>query len=217
MLDADWRAHTSESKDELRLPVFAVRSHNRVYEHVPSAEEHRGLVAVELGTGLRSAFTTRLEFDPPLTDLGVSPETGAVFRVARERARREFARSVAEDGLRDVTHTDSRWIDRADGGRARAFRYDVEVPVHPSVAFTDDDTDGSTRPTVEAVLWGAIWPSGGAYAMAGGVYPVETLRETVDRRHPGRVVAPDVTVTVDQRRHRTALARVIRKAGRPPS
>jgi hypothetical protein len=73
LLDDGWREVDHESKDELSTPVFSVRSHNRIYEHAASADGHRGLVAVELGTGLRSAFTTGLEFDPPLSRFGVSP------------------------------------------------------------------------------------------------------------------------------------------------
>lgn len=222
LLDDGWREVDHESKDELSTPVFSVRSHNRIYEHAASADGHRGLVAVELGTGLRSAFTTGLEFDPPLSRFGVSPGASSVFRIARERARREFPRSVSEDGLLDVTHTDSRWVERTDGTRARAFRYDARVPLHTAVALSGDSREASHRRgtgrrgrdlTIRAVLWGAIWPTAGAYDMAGGIYPVETLSEAVDRAFPGREPDPEVVVDVDPEAHRKVVGRILQAAG----
>lgn len=207
--DGAWRAVRTQQKDELTLPVFSVRSHSRLYEHIPTAERLAAVSGADLDMPPRAAFTTRLVFEPSFADLGVDPGRPAVFGVARRRARSEFARSVEEDGLVTVEHTDARWLDRADGREARAFRYDVTFPLDPAAI-----DGGPATPTLRGVLWAAVWPTDRAYAMAGGIYPAESLSTALDRQ--GAALAPDVAVTVDVDRpeHRRVLARAIREAGR---
>jgi hypothetical protein len=155
----------------------------------------------------RAVFTTALEFDPSFADLGVDPASGPVFSVARRRARTEFAESVQEDGIVSAERTDARWLDREDGTEARAFRYAVEFPLDAAAL------DGGPRqPTLRGVLWAAIWPTTAAYAMAGGIYPAETLSAALDRQG-ATVDRADVGVTVDRGAHRRALARAIQTAG----
>lgn len=206
--DGAWRQVRTQQKDELTLPVFSVRSHSRLYEHTPTAERLAAVSGADLDMPPRAAFTTALVFDPSFADLGVDPGARAVFAVARRRARSEFARSVQEDGLVDVDHTESRWLDRADGRAARAFRYDVTFPLDPTAL-----DGGPPTPTLRGVLWAAVWPTETAYAMAGGIYPAEPLATALDRQGATLVPGVDVTVDVDRSEHRRVLARAIQEAG----
>lgn len=199
-----WRTVSRGSRDELDLPFFSIRSHSAVYGH-ESVDHLTDLVAGGVDAGPRSLFTTALEFSPSLSDLGVDP--ASVFGPARQHARREFARSVREDGLVGVTRTDARWIDREDGSRARAFRYDVGFPLDPSAVLTDPR--GVERLALQGILWAAIWPTEGAYAMAGGIYPTETIAEAVERGAPGATRATDADLAVDRAAHRKDVATLI--------
>ncbi|PSQ15936.1 hypothetical protein BRD00_13065 [Halobacteriales archaeon QS_8_69_26] len=206
--DRGWKEVSRDSKDELDLPFFSIRSHNAVYRH-ESVAHLSELIAVGVDAGPRSVFTTALEFSPPLSDFGVDP--ASVFGVARRHARREFARSIREDGLSDVTRTDARWTDRDDGGRARAFRYEVGFPLVPSAVLSDPGGVGSL--TLRGVLWAGIWPTDDAYAMAGGIYPDETIADAVDRQAPGAGAGTDPYVELDRATHRREVAAVIQSAG----
>jgi hypothetical protein len=208
VLEDGWREIRTHSKDELTLPFFSISSHSRLYEHADSAEEMGAVTGVRFGMPPRAAFTAALEFDPPLPSFGVEPES--VFGIARRRARKEFPKSLSEDGLVDVERTDARWLERTDGTRTRAFRYEVGFPLDPEAIF------GAAAPTafdLGCVMWGGIWPTEEAYAMAGGVYPSETLPEAIDRQTPGSDPVRGLAVEVDPVAHRKALARVIRTAG----
>jgi hypothetical protein len=203
-----WREIRTHSKDELTLPFFSISSHSRLYEHVDSAAQLGAVSGVRFGMPPRAAFTAALEFDPPLPSFGVEPES--VFGIARRRARTEFPKSLSEDGLVNVDRTDARWLERDDGTRARAFRYEVGFPLDPDAVFGDD---APTAFDLRCVMWGGIWPTAEAYSMAGGVYPAEALSEAIDRQVPGTAPTRDLTVEVDPVTHRKALARVIQTAG----
>jgi hypothetical protein len=223
LADDGWREVRTEEKDELTLPFFSIASHNRVYEHVDTADRLGPISGVEGGMPPRAVFTTALVFDPSFADLGVDTARQRVFAVARRRAKSEFARSVAEDGLVGVEFSEARWLDRADGDRARAFRYEVGYPLDRAAvlgtAADGGETGAATRATadpegeltLDCVLWGAIWPTPAAYSMAGGVYPVEDLASAT-RRQVGRAPESDVAVPVDPESHRVDVARVIQEA-----
>lgn len=206
MLDRGWEQVRSRSKDELDLPLFAIRSHSRLYEHAETAEQLGPISGADVGMPPRGVFTTALEFDPPLSRFGVDP--ASVFGVARRHARSAFARSVAEDGLVGVERTDRRWLDRDDGTRARAFRYEVGYPLAPDVF----EGSAPPSPTLRSVVWAAIWPTEAAYAMAGGIYSTETLAAAVDRQAPDATPAVDADLGIDPVAHRRELARAIQSA-----
>lgn len=207
-----WHESFRESGHELDLPFFSIRSHNAVYETSEAAALH-DLVAIDGETGPRSVFATTLEFRPSLADLGVDP--ASVFGPARRHARKEFADSIRENGLIGIDHTDSRWLERDDGTRARAFRYEVETPLDRRVVFGDRAGEVSEPFVLEGRMWAAIWPTEGAYAMAGGIYPVETLAEAADRQAAGVPVVADREVEVDTETHRKELARLMQSIGTP--
>ena len=207
--DEGWRQVRTQTKEELTLPAFTVRSHSRLYEHVETAEALRAVSDADLDTPPRAVFTTALEFDPSFADIGVDPDAGPVFAVARRQARNQFARSVREDGLVSVERTDARWLDRDDDSRARAFRYDVAFPLSPEAVDGDP-----FRPTLRGVLWAAIWPTDRAYAMAGGIFPAESLDEALARQDATLTADADrPTVETDRAAHRRVLARAIQSAG----
>lgn len=197
-----WRQVRTQTKDELTLPAFAIRSHSRLYEHAETARRLGAVSGADMPP--RAVFTTALEFDPSFADLGIDPGSTAVFAVARRQARSEFARSVREDGLRSVERTDARWLDRDDGTEARAFRYAVEYPLDRAAL-----DGGGRRPTLRGVLWAAIWPTDRAYAMTGGIYPAETLTAALDRQDAAPSTETDSVVEVDRSTHRRELARAI--------
>jgi len=208
VLAGRWREVHTQTKDELTLPFFSVRSHSRLYEHVDSAERMGGVSGVRFGMPPRAVFTAALEFDPPLPGFGVKPK--AVFGIARRRARKEFPKSLSQDGLRNVTRSDERWLERDDGTRSRAFRYEIGFPLDPTGIFGDH---APARFDLRGVMWGNIWPTEEAYSMSGGVYPTETLAEAIDRQSPARSPVRDLVVDVDPVDHRKALARLMQTAG----
>lgn len=209
-LERGWQEAFSESKHELELPFFTITSHNVVYD-APNAEDRHSLVAIDVDTGPRSVFATALEFDPSLPSLGVKPSS--VFGPAKRHARKEFARSVEEDGLLDVSRTDARWLERADGTRARAFRYEVSIPLKRRVVFGDRAREVRKPFVLQCRMWAAIWPTREAYSMAGGIYPVESIADAADRQAPGVPVITDLEVEVDPERHRKELARAMQTIG----
>ena len=207
--DEGWRQVRTQTKEELTLPAFTVRSHSRLYEHVETAEALRVFSGADLDMPPQAVFTTALEFDPSFADIGVAPDAGPVFAVARRQARNQFARSVRENGLVSVERTDAHWLDRDDDSRARAFRYDVAFPLSPEVVDGD-----LLRPTLRGVLWAAIWPTDRAYAMAGGIYPAESLDEALARQDATLTADADrPTVEIDRAAHRRVLARAIQSVG----
>lgn len=205
-----WRTSFSDSAHELDLPFFSIVSHSVVFEG-PDAGDLGELMAVDADVGPRSIFATALEFRPSLSDLGIDP--ASVFGPARRHARREFADSVRGDGLVGVTRTDARWIERDDGTRARAFRYEVGTPLDRRVVFGNRAGEADEPFTLRGRLWAAIWPTEGAYAMAGGIYPTETLEEAADRQAPGIPVVADHEFDVDPEAHRKELARAMQSIG----
>lgn len=209
-LERGWEETFSESKHELELPFFTITSHNVVYD-APRAEMLHPLVAVDVDTGPRSIFATALEFDPSLPSLGVNPSS--VFGPAKRHARKEFARSVEEDGLRNVRRTDARWLNREDDTRARAFRYEVAIPLKRRVVFGDGARKVGKPFLLECRMWAAIWPTREAYSMAGGIYPVESLADAATRQAPDVPVVTDLDFEVDPERHRKELARAMQTIG----
>lgn len=209
-LERGWRETFSESKHELELPFFTITSHNVVYD-APGAEDLHDLVAVDADIGPRSIFATTLEFDPSLPNLGVKPSS--VFGPAKRHARKEFASSVREDGLLNVKRTDARWLNRDDGIRARAFRYEAGFPLKRRVVFGDEARDVRKPFVLKCRIWAAIWPTSETYSMAGGIYPVETLADAIDRQAPDVDVVTALEVGLDAESHRKELARAMQSIG----
>lgn len=212
VLDANHWVHARDDTEvALELPFFTITAYNAIYEHEPTADAFHAVADPGVEIAGRSAFTSALVFSTPLMEFGVSP--ASVFGVACEYARDEFAESVREDGLVNVTRFADREIDR-DDERARAFGYDVEYPLRDDV-IEEDVTAGQF--TVRGELWAAIWPTESAYAMAGGMFPTEDVAAAIERQAPAATLATDVTldVTADADRERVldAMARAEVAAG----
>lgn len=209
LLDAyDWRHVRDHTETALSLPFFTITAYNTIYEHAPSSDAFAaaGDPAVEISG--RSAFTSALEFSTPLGEFGVKP--ASVFGIACDYAKKEFADSVREDGLVNVTRFADREIERtASTHPARAFGYDVEYPLRDSV-IAEDVTSGQF--TVEGELWAGIWPTDTAYAMAGGMFPTESVADAIARQAPAATVDTDADFDVDADRDRDRVLDAVARA-----
>jgi hypothetical protein len=213
LLDAyDWRHVRDHTETALSLPFFTITAYNTIYEHAPSSDAFAaaGDPAVEISG--RSAFTSALEFSTPLGEFGVKP--ASVFGIACDYAKKEFADSVREDGLVNVTRFADREVTRTAAGSApddpaRAFGYDVEYPLRNDV-IAEDVTSGQF--TIEGELWAGIWPTDTAYAMAGGMFPTESVADAIARQAPAATVDVDPDLDVDPDRDRDRVLDAVARA-----
>lgn len=201
-----WELASTDSELALELPFFSIEAFNAVYVDTASVAAYDAIAdpAVELAG--RSFFTTDLRFSPSLDSFGVAP--ASVFGIATTYAEREFKESVEADGLADVESVEARDFDRGDGRPARAFRYDVAYPLSDDV-IEQDVVDG--RFTLASTLWACIWPTAGAYAMAGGIYPTEEFADAIGRQAAGARLAVEATVEPDPDRDRERVFEAIRR------
>ncbi len=152
--------------------VVTVEAHNAVYERPTFRERVADLIPAEIDQSMRAVFTTGLTLDPPIPG-NETPET--ILSVAAPYARREFRKSLGEDGLRSVEHTGSQELRLRGRRTAKAFQYDAGFPLDPA------PLDASREPQLAIRVWAAIWPTADAFAMAGGIYPLEDLTAVVER------------------------------------
>lgn len=213
VLDAyDWRHVRDHTELALSLPFFTITAYNTIYEHAPSSDAFAAVGDPGVEISGRSAFTSALEFSTPLGELGVKP--ASVFGIACDYAKTEFADSVREDGLVNVTRFADREIARtADGSApddpARAFGYDVEYPLRDAV-IAEDVTGGQF--TVAGELWAGIWPTDAAYAMAGGMFPTESVADAIDRQAPAATLATDADLDLHPDRDRDRILDAVARA-----
>lgn len=176
----DWQHRHDETETALELPFFTITAFNAVFEHAPSAPIYDDIGDPDVDVSGRSAFTSALQFSTPLGSFGVRPRS--VFSIACEHAKTAFADSVREDGLVNVSRLADRELDRiADDAPVRAFGYRVQYPLRDTVV---EESVSAGQFTLAGELWAGIWPTDTAYAMAGGMFPTETVREAVSRQAP---------------------------------
>ncbi|WP_323675755.1 hypothetical protein [Halorubellus sp. PRR65] len=216
LAEYDWRHVRDDTETALSLPLFTITAYNTIYEHAPSSDAFAAVGDPEVDVSGRSAFTSALEFSTPLMEFGFSP--ASVFGIACDHAKTEFADSVREDGLVNVTRFADRDIDRVDrrgdprgtgSDPARAFGYDVEYPLVDDV-IAEDVTSGQF--TVRGELWAIIWPTDRAYAMAGGMFPTENVADAIARQAPAATLATDTDLDVDVERDRERLLDALKRA-----
>jgi hypothetical protein len=212
LAEYDWRHVRDHTETALTLPFFTITAYNSIYEHAPSSAAFAAVGDPDVDVSGRSAFTSALEFSTPLMEFGFSP--ASVFGIACDHAKEEFADSVREDGLVNVTRFADRDIDRRGpdsdpDAPARAFGYDVEYPLQDSI-IAEDVTSGQF--TVRGELWAGIWPTDRAYAMAGGMFPTETLADAIARQAPAATLATDADLDVDTDRDRERLLDALKRA-----
>lgn len=208
----DWRPVRDHTETALELPFFTITAYNTIYEHAPSSAAFDAVGDPGVDVSGRSAFTSALEFSTPLSKFGFSP--ASVFGIACDHAKTEFADSVREDGLVNVTRFADRELARRAPGSdpgtpARAFGYDVEYPLVDDV-IAEDVTSGQF--TVAGELWAGIWPTENAYAMAGGMFPTETIPDAIARQAPAATVATDADLDVDPDRDRDRVLDAVERA-----
>lgn len=213
VLDAyDWRHVRDNTEVALSLPFFTITAYNTIYEHAPSSDAFSAVGDPDVGVSGRSAFTSALAFSTPLGEFGVKP--ASVFGIACDYAKTEFADSVREDGLVNVTRFADRELARTAAGSttrhpARAFGYDVEYPLRSSV-IAEDVTSGQF--TVQGELWAGIWPTDTAYAMAGGMFPTESVADAIARQAPAATLNTDVDLDVEPDRDRDRILDAVARA-----
>ena len=170
--------HPWERVDEWTEIAFdsrfvTVEAHNAVYERPAFRERIASLVPTDIDQSMRAVFTTGLSMDPPPPG-NETPEK--LLGVAAPYARREFRKSLSEDGLLGVEHTGSQEMRLRGRRTAKAFQYDAGYPLDP------DALGVSETPVLSIRVWAAIWPTSEAFDMAGGIYPLEDLSAVVARR-----------------------------------
>lgn len=201
----EWELSLTQRETALELPFFSIEAVNAVYGHV-ATRPFVEYAAPDIGVAPRALFTSQLSFSRSLPDLGVDPASPRVFGVGKRYARREFANSVREDGLTDVARTDGRPLERAAGPDGYAFHYEAAYPFDADAALVES---ASGRLLVATTVWAGIWPTENSYAMAGGIYPTETLATAVDRQAPGGTLAPETDLDPDPERDRERLFEVL--------
>jgi hypothetical protein len=209
VLDAyDWRHVRDHTETALSLPFFTITAYNTIYEHALSSDAFSAVGDPRIEISGRSAFTSALEFSTPLGEFGVKP--ASVFGIACDYAKKEFADSVREDGLVNVTRFADRELARMAGEHpARAFGYDVEYPLRNAV-IAEDITSGQF--TVEGELWAGIWPTDTAYAMAGGMFPTESVADAITRQAPAATLDTDADLDADPDRDRDRILDAVARA-----
>jgi hypothetical protein len=208
-LGDEWDRSLTQRETALELPFFTIEAINTVFDHVRTAPL-AACATPTIAVAPRAVFASTLSFAPSLPDLGVDPASPRVFRVGRSYAKREFASSVREDGLTDVSRTDDRPLARADGPDGHAFRYEAAYPFDADALLAES---ASGRLLVATAVWAGIWPTDESYAMAGGIYPMEDLRTAVERQAPGGTLATTHRLDPDPERDREQVFEVLRTIG----
>jgi hypothetical protein len=162
-------------------PYITVEAHNAVYEDPDFLARTAPLSPDRIDQSPRALFTTGLAFSrPPPGD----KTTDRLLQIAAKYARREFRKSLAEDGLESVTDAGARDLRLRGRRTAKAFGYDADYPLAR-------DAVGGADAAVDVRVWAAIWPTEDSFAMGGGIYPLESLSDAVRRVGAD---APEVTV-----------------------
>jgi hypothetical protein len=208
-LGDEWERSLTQRETALELPFFTIEAVNAVFDHVDTADvvDH---AAAGISVAPRAVFASELSFSPSLPDLGVDPASPRVFRVGRSYARREFADSVREDGLTDVSRDGDRPLERAAGPDGHAFRYEAAYPFDADSLLAES---ASGRLLVATTVWAGIWPTDNSYAMGGGIYPTEDLPAAVDRQAPGATLATEARLDPDPERDRESVFDLLRTIG----
>ncbi|MFD1646479.1 hypothetical protein [Haloarchaeobius litoreus] len=201
-----WELARTESELALELPFFSIEAFNAIYVESASVDAYDAIADPRVDLAGRAFFTTDLVFDPSLDSFGIDP--ASVFGIATSYAEREFKESIEADGLTAVETVEERDFDRGDGRPARAFCYDVAYPLSDDV-IEQDVVDGQF--TLPSTLWACIWPTRGAYAMAGGMYPTEEFADAILRQASGARLAVDVEVDPDPERDRARVFEAMRR------
>jgi len=169
-IDTDpWERTREWTEVAFESPVVTVTSATAVYESPAEAERIEPYAPADIDESPRSVFTTGLGFDPPPP---VDKTPGALLDIAARYAAREFEKSLGEDGLEDVDRTGTQEMRLRGRSTARAFQYDAGYPL---------SVGGTTRTTLDVRVWAALWPTEDAFAMAGGIYPLEDLETALAR------------------------------------
>jgi len=205
-LGDEWDRSLVQRETALELPFFTIEAVNAVFDHVGTAPL-AACAAADIAVAPRAAFVSTLSFSRSLPDLGVDPASPRVFRVGRSYARREFANSVREDGLTDVSRTDDTPLERATGPDGHAFRYEAAYPFDADALLAES---ASGRLLVATAVWAGIWPTENSYAMAGGIYPTETFRTAVERQAPGGTLSTEHRLDPNPDRDRERVFEVLR-------
>ncbi|MFB6112020.1 MAG: hypothetical protein ABEJ35_05730 [Halobacteriaceae archaeon] len=192
-----WPLIADRTETAVDLPVVTVRVRSRVYEppNVAGFGEEWG-DGVEISP--RAVFRADLEFEPPPPR---APR--GLLGIAARYARREFRRSLREDGLQAVRDRARRRLTAEDGTSLAAFKYTATYPLD-GYALTGTAGDMS----LPVAVWAGIWPTTDSFAMGGGVYPVETVPSVVESA--GLRLKRPIELPVDPESDRRVTLRTLR-------
>lgn len=190
----DWR-RVGDRTTESRLALVTVRAETTVYEHVPTAE---ALAALRDGGEIpaRSLFTVETAFDPPLSAVGLSPDDA--MEMAAPKATAQFVDTLEDDGIAVGEARFDESVERPDGTVARLSVHAATYPVDGSRGAEAGAGAPPLPSSIDAEAHVAVWPTTDAFAMAGGVLPLEA---------PAGLEGLDV----DAERDRTTVLDVVRR------
>jgi hypothetical protein len=167
-----WERVAEWTETAFDAPFVTVESHNAVYERPAFRERVAALMPDGIDQSPRAVFTTGLSFDPPPPG-EKTPER--LLAIAARYASREFRKSLGEDGLANVEQTGSKDLRLRGRRTAKAFQYDADYPLSAAAVNAGEE------PRLRIRVWAALWPTGDAFSMAGGIYPLEDLAAAVER------------------------------------
>lgn len=174
----DWR-RVGDRTSERRIALVSVTAETTVYEHAPTAD---ALATLRDGGQIpvRSLFTVETTFSPSLSAVGLSP--AGAMETAAPKAKAQFVETLEDDGIAVGDERFDEPVERPDGTVARLSVRGATYPIDPAVGAaaasdaaadegTGDPTDGGR--SIDAEAYVAVWPTADAYAMAGGLLPLE--------------------------------------------
>lgn len=165
-------------------PVVTVTALTRLYEHPAWRPVLDGAGPAKPP---RSAFATKLAFDPPITDVPGVGVPSAVVGPAATYAGEEFADGLREDGLRGV-----RQVDRQ---RAR-------LPTCEGRTLVYETTYPHERGDVSCRVRATLWPTDRTFLLAGSAFPTAL---------PDSLADDDAVPALDPERHRRETRGLVRE------
>ncbi|MEY7848702.1 hypothetical protein AB7C87_05805 [Natrarchaeobius sp. A-rgal3] len=158
---------------ETSVLIVSITAETTLYEPVdpsPLADA----VATDLPP--RLLFAVDLEFSPPLSSVGVSPES--VHSKAASTARDQFVDMIADAGVEVDGVRDELEFDGPEGTAGTWSVLDVTYPVDAD--RPDDETNRIAGETdgIPAEAHVAVWPAGTTFGVAGGTLPLESLDDS---------------------------------------
>ncbi len=149
---------------ESTVLIASINAETTLYEPTePTALAARSASAIPL----RSLFVVDLSISPPLSAVGIPPESA--FSKAAPKARDQFIDTVESEGL-TVDGTRETLAFEAPNGTEEMVRPRETHPLSDDVQ-AEADIEAEANGHVPAEAHVAVWPTDSSFAVAGGTLP----------------------------------------------